>query len=291
MINERGIALRKGGNYTNLDDYFDRRRVVPLPFNETASVVVAGANVILINSTMTVATKLAIGLGTTENAGLFAALLAGAVGTGSINTTSDTLGNVLNMVRIRDATTHDAIKEASGREVYALIQAVSTANDGDAIGAGGSENVQLSFVYVASNGTLTLTSVTATVEFVQNNVYVERNTPTIMMQGGNPDADALDAPPVTATQGEYVVTTAFTAGEVITLATGAGAGSGVTTKTGDTLTLGASAAEFFNDHLLQVMLNGVEQRKAVDIIWDSNTTFHFALALDVDDYFEVRQIT
>ncbi len=281
-MNERGVALRSATtNYATLKDFMDRRRVIPLPFNETAKVVVGGANVVLINSTMTVATNLAIGSGTAINAGLFATVLAGAVGTGGINTTSDSLGNIMNMVHIRDATTHDSITTSGGREVFALVQAVSTATDGDVIGASGSENTQLSFVYVASDGTLTLETVTATIEFSQNNVYIERQTPTIMLQGGNPDALSVEL-------GEYVVTTAFVASEIITLSTGAGTSSGVSTFTGTDVELGVSSSAFNDNTKLQVLLNGVRCDKGVDVVYDSTNTFHFVLPLDVDDRFEVQ---
>ncbi len=288
-LTERQIALRKGGNYATLDAFFDRRKVIPLPFNETSVVTAAGVNTMNIDITLVVAGTLAIGTGTTESGGLFATILPGAVGTGSTNSTSDSLGNILNMVSIRDATTHDPILD-SGREVFALVQAVSTAVDGDVIAASGAPNTQLSFAHIASDGTVTLSLVTATIEFGQNNVYLERNVPTIMLEGGNPDADAIGGLTLGATQGEYIVTTAFAAVEVITLATGAGAASGVTTFTGDALALGASASAFFNDHLIQVMINGVEARKGTDVIWDSSATMHFALALDIGDYFEIRRL-
>lgn len=291
MINERQIALRKGGNYTALDDFFDRRKVIPLPFNETAVVNVAGAQFKLIDNSMLVASNMAIGLATVESGGLFATLLPGAVGIASLLITSDSLGNILNAVRIRDEVTHDPIVESGGKEVFALVQAVSTASDGDAIGAPASENMQLSFVYVAADGTLTLTSVTADVEFLQNNVYLERNIPTIMMEGGNPDADALAPYAVVGTQGEYEVTTPFIANEVITLATGAGSGSGVASKTGDTIDIGASDAAFKNNHLLEVYLNGVNQRKETDVKWVSSGSLKFVSPLDDGDYFEIRLLS
>ena len=171
-----------------------------------------------------------------------------------------------------------------------MIQAASSVVDGDAIGAAASENIQISFVYVAANGTLTLTLVTATVEFQQNNNYLERNLPTILKQDAN-EADALAPSPVQVDQGEYTVTTAFVADEVITLSTGAGAASGVATKAGETIALGASAAAFNGDNLTQVLLNGVQQIKGSEVVWDSSGTMHFANALDVDDYFEVKQLS
>jgi hypothetical protein len=236
---------------------------------------------------MLTATKLAIGIGSVENGGLFATLLAGAIGTGSTNVTSDSLGNVLNLVKIKDSTTDAPVKEAGGREVYGLVQAVSTAVDGDTIGGSGSENTQLSFVYRAANGTLTLTVVTATIQFGRNHLYILQQEPTIMMAGGNPTADVIAGAGVSATQGNYVVTTAFTAAEVITTSSGDGA-TGVSTKTGDTIALGASSGVFNANNLLQITLNGAIQLKGTDVVYDSATTFHFAAALDIDDYFEIR---
>lgn len=287
-INERQIALRTGaGTYPALNDYLDRRRVMPIPFNETSKVVAAGVDVMKLDNTMiTPATTIAKGTGTTENGGLFCTELIGAVGTGATDTDSDSLGNILNMVELRDATTHDPIVTSGDREVYGLIQCSNGVADGAAIGAPTSENVQVSFVYVTDAGVITLVNVTATVEFVQNNVYLARYVPSILLEGGSRDQDAM--PPITADQGEYVVTTAFVAAEVITLSNGNGAGSGLSTKTGETINLGANAAAFQANNLLQVMLNGVEQRKETDVIWDTSGSFHFALALDVGDYFEVR---
>jgi len=291
-LNERQIALRKSGNYPKLDDFFDRRRVIQMPFSELALVSPGAAQAFaLIDSTMLVASVMAIGTGTTTNAGLMAALLPGAVGiAGSTNVVSDSFGNILNMVSLRDPTTHDPIVTAGGREIFGLVQAVSTANDGDAIGGAGSENMQLSFVYINAAGALVTTPpypLNPNVEFGQNNVYLERNIPSIVLVGGR-EQDALS--PMTAEQGEYDVTTAFVAAEVITLSTGNGAAAGVSTMTGETFNLGVDAATFNADNLLQIMLNGVEQRKGVEIIWDTSGTMHFADALDVGDYFEVRRL-
>lgn len=288
-INARRVDIRSGtSTFATLDDYLKAKDVYLLPFNETAKVTVSGANVTVIDSSMTVASLLAIGSTTTTNGGLVAMLAAGAVGTGATTTLSDSLGNVTNAVPIRDATTHNLITESGGKEVYALIHAASTVTDGDAIGAAASENVQLSFVYTATDGTVTLTSITATIEFGQKNMYYKRQRPEYMQVGGNPDAEVLISTSTSATQGNYVVTTAFAAGEVITLSTGAGAGSGVTTMTGDTIALGVDAATFNANNLLQVFMDGIEGTKAVDVIYDSSTTFHFALALDVGDRFVVR---
>jgi len=288
MLNERQIVLREGGNYAALNDFFDRRRVIPLPFDETARVIPAGVQHMLVIDDLCVATNLAVGVATVENAGLCAAEMVGAIDNAETTLISDSLGNVLNLVKLRDASTHDPIVTADDREVFGLIQSANGVADGTVIGAAASENTQISFVYVDLAGAIILTNVTATVEFMQNNVYLERHVPTITLLGGKETQDVI--PPISADQGEYVVTTAFAADEVITLSTGAGAGSGVSTKTGETINLGEDAAAFNADNLLQVMLNGIEQRKGTDVTWDSSGTMHFALALDVDDYFEVRRL-
>ena len=288
-INERNVALRSGStNFSTLKDYMDSSVVRRIPFNETAKVTVSGVNLLVIDATKVVASTLAIGTSSTENTGLFATLLPGAVGTHSISKTDDALGRTLNMVAIRDATTHENI-EASGFEVFALVQAVSTATDGDTIGASGSETVQLSFCYKAADGTITPATITATVEFMQNNLYLERLRPTIMMESGAASIElAAGGGSVSATSGKYITTTAFVADEVITLSTGAGASSGVSTKSGDTLDLGASSAAFNTNNLLTVLKNGAEQEKGTDVIYDASGTFHFAVALDIGDTIVTR---
>ncbi len=291
-INERDVALRSGlTNYPALKDFMDRRTIIQLPFNEDTTINAGANNVVLVDSSMVVASNLSIGLGTGYNGGLFASLLAGAVGTGSTNINSDSLGNILNMVKVRDATTHDSITDINGREVYGLVQAVSTALDGDVIGASGSENVQLSFVVVDSGGALTLTNVAAVIEFTQHNTYLERMKPTIMLEGGNPTADALAVDPLHLEQGFYVVTTAFAPGEVITLSTGNGASAGVSTQSGDVIFIGGASGAFNSNNLISVLKNGVEQVKGTEVIYDSSGSLHFASPLDVDDTFKVKFLT
>jgi hypothetical protein len=289
-LNERQVALRSGGNYTTLKDFLDRRVVKTLPWSESAVVTVSGANYALVNSTMIPSGTLSIGVGSTESGGIVAALLAGAVGTGSTNTLADSLGNVANLVKVRDATTHDPILTAGGYEVYGLIQAVSTASDGDPIGASGSENTQISFVYIASDGTITLTSVTDTVEFGRNACYVARDLPTYLVEGGGAGADAIQGATYDYYQATYTVTTAFVADEVITLSDGSGATAGASTKVGDTINLGASAAVFNADGKTQVYNNGLMQLKGSNVTWDTSGSMHFDTALDVGDEFMILQM-
>lgn len=95
---------------------------------------------------------------------------------------------------------------------------------------------------------------------------------------------------LSATQGFYEITAAFAANEVITLNDGSGASSGTSTKTGDTVNLGASAGAFNVNNLLQININGIEQKKGTDIIWNSSETMHFTDVLLIGDRITIRLI-
>jgi len=43
-----------------------------------------------------------------------------------------------------------------------------------------------------------------------------------------------------------------------------------------------------DNNQVEILENGVEQVKSVDFIWDSTTTGHFAIALDIGDHFSVK---
>ena len=289
--NERRVELLSGNAvYSTLKDFLDRRVISNLPWSELAQVTVAGANIALIDSAM-VTGNLAIGVGSSESDGIVATLLAGAVGTGSVNVTTDSRGNNTNMVSVRDSLTHDPVVTSGGFEVYGLIQAVSTASDGDAIAPNGSENTQISFVYIDGAGVITLTNVTGTFEFGRKVLTVLRNTPNYIQEGGNLAPDAIQGSVYANIERFFVVTTAFTNGEVIDISTGTGAGSGVTTVSGDAIaTLGASAILFNADADTHVKEGGADSFKSVEAIWDSATTFHFNRVLDVGDRFSIQQL-
>jgi len=96
---------------------------------------------------------------------------------------------------------------------------------------------------------------------------------------------------------KYIVTTAFVANEEITLTTGAGATAGVTTASGDCAgvkgILGASANAFRDDNTIEVLENGVEMWKSVDVVWvsqdaDNGDKIKFPVALDIGDTFVVK---
>jgi len=296
LINERHVDTDRagdsqgGGNFATLMDFMNRRRVDMAPYSET-DITVASAQYVLLDSSL-VSGTIALGTGSQEtNGGVVAAALTGSVGTAAITSINDTLGNVTNIVEVRQATSHDPILDGNGRRVYGLMQADSTATDGDTIGATGSENLQVSFIVIDANGILTLTAVNDTVEIAIPKLTAERHMPTYFKTGSVAEAHVI-APPTTPAEPvvrKYVVTAAFAASEVITVSTGAGAATGAATPTGDTVaSIGATASDFNNDNRTRIRLNGYQATKSTEVVWDSSTTFHFAVALDVGDTFEVE---
>lgn len=285
-----GRQVRFGGNFTSLKDYAGKVVVKAIPFVEAQTLELSADQFSLIDSSI-LAGVISVGTSTLGGGGVVAATLTGAVGTAAINTISDALGNPTNLVKIREASTHDPIT-VGDREVFGLIQAASTVADGDAIGAAASENIQISFVYAAANGTLTLTAITADIEFQVNKAYLNSGLPTYEFQGGNVSPDIIAPSAAAPKMATYIVTTAFAANEVITLTTGAGGVTGVTTPGGDyaTVALGASGSAFNANNQVIVQENGIEQVKGSDFIWDSATSGHFAIPLDVDDTFKVKYV-
>lgn len=297
LINSRHIsALRHdtGGNYSTLMDYLQRRKVVRMPFLDVQAVAVSGAQYVKIDST----THLPAGLITVmkadppstavTNAGVCAAELAGAVGSAATTNHKDSLGNILNLVLIRDATTHEEIKTSDDRTVFGLVQCANSVAEGAAIGASGSENLQISFVYISADGTLTLATITDTIEFQVNKLYMESHVPTIYLEGGNVDTVVVEPKVQEPLSRVLTVTGAFAANEVITIATGAGAATGTSTPTGDTVLLDSSEALFNANNNVRIRLNGVQLIRDVEAHWDSTTTMHILYAMDVGDVLEIE---
>lgn len=297
MINERHVDADRagdakgGGNYPSLMDFLNQKLVTVAPFSET-DIVVSAAQFALVDSTVTSGT-IAIG-GSSSNettGGVVAASLAGAVGTADTTAINDGLGNVTNLVEVRDASSHDPILDTNGRKVYGLLQAASTVADGDAIGASGSENLQVSFIVIAADGTMTLTAVNGTIEIAVPKMYAARHLPAYRKDGSNAEAD-VTAPPTTPAEPKvrkFLVTADFAANEVIDISTGNGSTSGTATASGDTITsIGATSGDFDNDNRTRVRLNGYQNTKGTDAVWDSSTSFHFSVPLDVGDTFEVE---
>lgn len=281
-VSEEQLKLYYGGNFTTLKDYLNRKVVKEMPWVNTQTVTPSSANVKLIPAAVLAGT-LAIGTATAQvNGSVIVAALAGAVGTGATTSISDALGNILNLVDIRDSSTNDPLVDSSNRKIWGLLQSDSSATDGDAIAAAASENLQISFVIFDSSNALALTTVNQAIDFKVNKVYAERNTPTLAKEGGNRDLDIISG--VQGILRRYLtVTTAFAANEVITISTGAGAGSGVSTAAGATLLLPVSSGLFLSDGRVGVYRNGVKQIPGVDIIYNSTDSFHFVSILSIDE--------
>lgn len=277
------------GNYATLHDYLNRKIINTGPFAEV-NVAVSSAQYVLISTTH-ITGPLAIGTGSNESdGGLVASQLAGAVGSAATTNISDSLGNVVNIVEVRDATSNDPVYDGSGRKVYGLFQAASTANDGDMVGAPASENCQISFIILDADSVITLTALNGTYEFSYPKLYADRHLPAYRKEGATHKYDVIQPtavnPPLVR---KYMVTTAFTAGEVITISTGAGSGSGASTTSGDTISsIGATANDFNTTNTTKVKVSGLSTRKGTDATWDTSTSFHFSVPLDVSDWFEVE---
>ena len=154
--------------------------------------------------------KLAIGLTTDSvDGGIACAQLAGAVGTAATTTFADSEGHIWNDVNIINSGTQDEIITNGGYKVFALMGCASTANDGDAIGASGSENTQLSFVYYDSAGVIQTTTIDETIQFDGSVIYSKLNEPTALKYGGVSRTDiraivaALAADPSNPKDGQF----------------------------------------------------------------------------------------
>lgn len=297
MINARHVNVLRpdtGGNYTTLMDYLERRKVMRMPWDEVQEVAVAGANFVLVDSTTHLAGDTLAVLDATPpvtaltDGGICAAELVGAVGTAAITSHSDSLANVLNLVMIRDASTHNEIKTSADLTVFGLIQCALNVAEGAGVGASAAENTQISFVYIAANGTLTLTTITDTIEFQVNKLYTEGHVPTIYLEGGNVDLMVIEPIVQEPLSRVLTVTAQFAANEVITLSTGAGAGTGTSTGSGDTVLLDSSEALFNADNCVRIRLNGVQLLRDVEAHWDSTTTMHITSIMDIGDVLEIE---
>lgn len=271
-----------GASYDTLLDWMLGREVHEMPFNE-ADLSVNG-QYLLLNATNFAGT-IALGTTTATNGGWATAALSGAVGTAATTSISDTWGHVTNLCQVRSASSHDPILDANGREVQALLQAASTASDGDAVGASASENIQVSFVVVAADGTFSLTSVTAEIELSLPKVYRRLFRPSYVKAGVAPRTDVLSASSLLVRK--YVVTTAFAADEIMTISTGAGSVAGAATPSGNSISsIGADSATFVAANTSRVRINGSQLDKTD--VWESSTSIQLPVALSVGDKIEIE---
>lgn len=278
-----GFPAALNAAYDTVLEWFQGRDVYVMPWNEAD--LSANGQSILIDSSNFSGT-IALGTASVENGGWHAAALAGAVGTAATSSLSDSDGHVTNLVDVRDADSHDPLLDSDGRKIYGLLQAASTVTDGDAVGAAASENLQVSFIVIAADGTITLTSVTATVEIRLPKLYKRMNWASYRKAGMVPVSDVIAAS--TLSVRKFVVTTAFAVDEVITLSTGAGSVSGAATPSGDSISsIGADAATFIATNTTRVRFNGTQLTKTTDL-WETSSSIKTPVALDIGDTFEVE---
>jgi len=282
QINERQVALRaEDGRLTTLKSFFDLRKIASMPFKETQVVSPSGTQFVLLNGTL-LPGKIAKGVATAAVDGeIIMGALPGAVGTAATVQIANSEGQPLNLVNLRDASTHDSITDALGRKVYGLLQCASTVTDLDNIGASGSENCQMSFVTISADGSLALTAVSGTVEFQTNKVRSKRNELDMTFEGGPLEVDVISP----GESRETIISfTATVAADTTLDLTQNGTGY---TKSGENPVLGATSDEFNKARHVRILLNGVEQDKGIDVIWVSNTTAQIKFICDAGDKIRV----
>ena len=291
------------GNYTNFEDYMNRRTIATGSFGSPHSVTLGSASDFKLLDAPThlsagvIAKNAVSNVGVaSQNGGLVAAALVGLVGTAANTNVSASNGDILNIVDLKEGgTNNDVILTILGtdRKVYGLIQCSNTVTDGDAIGASGSENVQISFVYYDSSYVLTLANLPAgTYDFQINSLYTERFMPNLRKESGTPSRDVLDLKSVVANYlALYEVTTEFPANDVIDIATGAGT-TGVSTPSGDSVNIAfpTLSSDFDSNARVIILRNGVEQVKGTgkDVVYNSSTSFHFTVPIHIGESIVIK---
>ena len=298
-INARNIHFRKNltaggtGDYSSLQAFVERRLCLPLGFVNNQVVHPNNEQFVLLNSTI-LGGKLGIGTSTAAVDGSIAvSSLPGTVGSASVGVSTDMLGDVWNMVEIREATTHDPVF-VDGWKVYGLLHCANSATDGDSIAAAGAENLQLDFVTDSENGTLKSVAITGDIEFQINKVFAEINLPSSRkINGAALTGIDLVSPKASPVVRYFTVTAPFIANEIITLSTGNGSNTGTATPEGNTVSLPDTSAKFIANHDLDIRYNEIQQRKGgtnPPVVWDSPNSFHFTYPLDIGDEFSVEAV-
>jgi hypothetical protein len=272
LINERHIDTQRAGdaqgagNFASLMDFMNRREVRLANFTKTPLTVNGQFAYI---TAPQFAGKIAVGTTSGQTTGGYqAAALSTAVGTAATTSITDPLGNVTNVVDVRDATTHDPIINGDGRKVYALLQSDVGAADGADVGATGSENLQISFVVINADGTMVLENLSQDIHLALPRLFASRHIPEYVKSGANLESEVIQPVDVVTEPNiaYYDVTSAFQADEVVDL-TGVGAGTGGAVHSGDTLTsIGSTATVFNEDNEIFVRINGTVLRKGTEVV-------------------------
>jgi hypothetical protein len=303
-INERQIDLRSdaSSNYATLKEYFDSVQIVPTDAKYEVTVA-AGFAVLDVANEITDApdgilpltTGVKSSISTTGNAGLHGGVIAVEKATPlaqEVTTATNSLGHVLNRVEIRDPASKNPILVPSGADqgalVFGLIHCLDSVAAGDAVAADGSENLSLSLAYVNSSGTITAFSYAGSVEFNLNLAYQRRHQPAVSVAGsGAAPQDEIGG--VDIEQRDFTVTAAFASGEVLTISTGAGDGTGtstlVTQPAGEDIAL---PSDFDTDVNCVAELNGIRLIKGTNVAYASADTLTVNLDLDIGDVLTIR---
>jgi hypothetical protein len=297
LVSERQTGFTSGGNFATLKDFVDRKEVVDATWASAQAVAVSGANFALLPSTI-LAGNIAKGSLTSQvNGQILAGELVGAVGTGAITTTSDSLGNILNLVDIRKSSSNEEIVDTDERKVWGLIQCSNGVADGAAIGGAGSENLQISFVKFDSTDSLALVSLSGTIEFHVTKIYAQRFYPAIVKRDGLAGKEVKDLATINKLERVYeVATSASASGMQVNLNTDSLTGSGgatVTVDSNQSTTLGASplpvsGAEFAKNEKIQVFRNGVRLDKGIsagvgEVGYVNTNTIQLNFVLDIGE--------
>ena len=194
-INERQISLKSGGDYATLKDYLDRMVCKRTPWIEDNNITPSAVNFVTVLAANIIGTNtIAVsdpGVLATETSGGIIAATA-TLGTHLTTLVTDTIGNILNLCEIRDATTHAPIKE-NNRNIYGLLH--TNATDGT---THSDTNLQMSFIYIADDGTPTAVNVDQTIEFRFTRSYSARTQGSVTLLDGAVDREIVTAPLPTA---------------------------------------------------------------------------------------------
>lgn len=287
-IRHIGFPAALGAAYDTALEWFQGRDVYKMPWSETD--FNPGAQSMLIDSGSFPGT---ISLGTTSsnNNGWHAAALVGAVGTAATTNISDSDNRLTNEVEIRYSGTHDPVLDGSNRKIYGLLQADSTVTDGDTVGAAAAENLQVSFFVYASDGTVTLTSISGDlIEIALPKLRRRMNLPNYRKAGTAPVADVIATSAATILVRKYVVTSPFAENEIMTISTGTGSISGAATPSNNVIaSIGDDAGDFIGENSTRVRINGQQLTKTTDL-YESSTSIKHPVALDIGDFIEVEII-
>lgn len=246
---------------------------------------------------------IAVGGGSVEDGGFQAAdesnfTVAGTLGVG-LSQVTDPNGAVLNSVDIIDAATNAPPKTNDDEVIFGLLQVVTGSADGATIGGAGSENLQISFVYIdKATDTLTATTLPAgTYHYApaRLNTFYSLARGALLTPGGSVADAGATVPKLPFIEIE-ITGTKPNADDPFTITTGTftTAGAQTVVSSDQTVALPASGADFRDDSRVEVYRNGVLQSKGQnaaanrDVYWVSATQLAFETKLKTGDVIYIR---